>query len=91
MKKKNKEILDDVQKYLKDDLEHSKETNIIKEKKQDDSQNIKEMNFEQVVRSEVKEWIKKNAKKLSNIAIEDALKDIDKKKKIGAECLVRLL
>ena len=39
------------------------------------------MNFEQVVRSEVKEWIKKNAKKLSNIAIEDALKDIDKKKK----------
>ena len=81
MKKKNKEILDDVQKYLKDDLEHSKETNIIKEKKQDDSQNIKEMNFEQVVRSEVKEWIKKNAKKLSNIAIEDALKDIDKKKK----------
>ena len=81
MKKKNKEILNDVQKYLKDDLEHSKETNIIKEKKQDDSQNIKEMNFEQVVRSEVKEWIKKNAKKLSNIAIEDALKDIDKKKK----------
>ena len=81
MKKKNKEILDDVQKYLKDDLEHSKETNIIKEKKQDDSQNIKEMNFEQVVRSEVKEWIKKNAKKLSNIAIENALKDIDKKKK----------
>ena len=81
MKKKNKEILDDVQKYLKDDLEHSKETNIIKEKKQDDSHNIKEMNFEQVVRSEVKEWIKKNAKKLSNIAIEDALKDIDKKKK----------
>lgn len=81
MKKKNKEILNDVQKYLKDDLEHSKETNIIKEKKQDDSQNIKEMNFEQVVRSEVKEWIKKNAKKLSNIAIENALKDIDKKKK----------
>ena len=81
MKKKNKEILDDVQKYLKDDLEHSKEPNIIKEKKQDDSQNIKEMNFEQVVRSEVKEWIKKNAKKLSNIAIENALKDIDKKKK----------
>ena len=80
MKKKNKEILDDVKEYLKDDSEHSKEKNKIKENKEEDSQSIEETNFEHVVRSEVKAWIRKNAKKLGSIIIENAIKDINKKK-----------
>ena len=81
MKKKNKQILDDVQKYLKDDSEQSKKKNKIQENKEDDSQNFEEKNFEYIVRSEVKSWIKENAMKLSSIAIEKAIKDINEKKK----------
>ena len=81
MEKKNKQILDDVQKYLKDDSEQLKEKNKIKENKEDDSQKIEKTNFEHIVRSEVKAWIRKNAKKLSSIAIEKVIKDINEKKK----------
>ena len=81
MKKKNKQILDDVQKYLKDDSEQSKEKKKIQENKEDNSQNFEEKNFEYIVRSEVKSWIKENAMKLSSIAIEKAIKDINEKKK----------
>ncbi len=81
MKKKNKEILEDVQKYLKNDLEHPKEKNKTTENKEDNFQNVEETNFEYVVRSEVKAWIKKNAKKFSSIAIENAIKEINGKKK----------
>ena len=91
MKKKNKQILDDVQKYLKDDSEQSKKKNKIQENKEDDSQNFEEKNFEYIVRSEVKSWIKENAMKLSSIAIEKAIKDINEKKKYEPNILIWLL
>ena len=64
MEKKNKQILDDVQKYLKNESEQLKEKKKIKENKEDDSQKIEKTNFEHIVRSEVKAWIKKNARSL---------------------------
>ena len=53
----------------------------IKENKEDDSQKIEKTSFEHIVRSEVKAWIKKNAKKLSSLAIVNAIKDMNEKKK----------
>ena len=58
MEKKNKQILDDVQKYLKNESEKLKEKKKIKENKEDDSQKIEKTSFENIVRSEVKAWIK---------------------------------
>ena len=81
MEKKNKQILDDVQKYLKNESEQLKEKKKIKENKEDDSQNIEKTSFEHIVRSEVKAWIKINAKKFSSLAIENAIKDNKEKKK----------
>ena len=81
MEKKNKQILDDVQKYIKNESDQLKEKKKIKENKEDDSQKIEKTSFEHIVRSEVKAWIKKNAKKLSSLAIENAVKDMNEKKK----------
>ena len=81
MEKKNKQILDDVQKYLKNESEQLKEKKKIKENKEDDSQKIEKTSFEHIVRSEVKAWIKTNAKKFSSLAIENAIKDNKEKKK----------
>ena len=81
MEKKNKQILDDVQKYLKNESEQLEEKKKIKENKEDDSQKIEKTSFEHIVRSEVKAWIKKNAKKLSSLAIVNAIKDMNEKKK----------
>ena len=81
MEKKNKQILDDVQKYLKNESEQLKEKKKIKENNEDDSQKIEKISFEHIVRSEVKAWIKKNAKKFSCLAIENAIKNNNEKKK----------
>ena len=81
MKKKNKQILDDVQKYIKNESDQLKEKKKIKENKEDDSQKIEKTSFEHIVRSEVKAWINKNAKRLSSLAIENAIKDINERKK----------
>ena len=81
MEKKNKQILDDVQKYIKNESDQLKEKKKIKENKEDDSQKIEKTSFEHIVRSEVKAWIKKNAKKFSSLAIENAIKDNNEKKK----------
>ena len=81
MKKKNKQILDDVQKYIKNESDQLKEKKKIKENKEDDSQKVEKTSFENIVRSEVKAWIKKNAKKFSSLAIENAIKDNKEKKK----------
>ena len=64
MEKKNKQILDDVQKYLKNESEQLKKKKKIKENKEDDSQKIEKTSFEHIVRSEVKAWIKKMLKSL---------------------------
>ena len=81
MEKKNKQILDDVQKYIKNESDQLKEKKKIKENKEDDSQKVEKTSFEHFVRSEVKAWINKNAKRLSSLAIEKAIKDINEKKK----------
>lgn len=80
MEKKNKQILDDVQKYLKNESEKLKEKKKIKENKEDDSQKIEKTSFENIVRSEVKAWIKKNAKRFCSLAIKNAIKDNNEKK-----------
>ena len=81
MEKKNKQILEDVQKYIKNESDQLKEKKKIKENKEDDSQKVEKTSFENIVRSEVKAWINKNAKRLSSLAIENAIKDINEKKK----------
>ena len=81
MEKKNKQILDDVQKYIKNESDQLKEKKKIKENKEDDSQKVEKTSFENIVRSEVKAWINKYAKRLSSLAIENAIKDINEKKK----------
>ena len=81
MKKKNKEILEDVQKYLKNDLEHPKEKNKTTENKEDNFQNVEETNFEYVVRSEVKAWIKKMLRSLAVLQLKMQLKKSMEKKK----------
>ena len=81
MEKKNKQILDDVQKYIKNESDQLKEKKKIKENKEDDSQKVEKTSFENIVRSEVKAWINKNAKRLSSLAIENAIKDINERKK----------